>query len=264
MSLPQLSQQLGALLEASGNQMGQGNVFSLTLAQVKSIDDPDKLNRVKCLPIGVPDEELSDWCYVMTPMSGPERGLFLFPQVDDLVVLGYLENDPHRPIVLGGFWCTESKPPVAISEGKAEDYCLKTPQKVELTLHDEDKKQKLTITMPSGTVIEIDDEQQTVTTKNKGGDTSLLMKMKDGEIELKAKSKLSLTVGNASVVLEKNGNITIKGTGGDIKIEGKGINGKAQGTLAMQGTNASMKANANLELSANATASVKGTLLKLN
>ena len=261
---PGLYEQLDALLEANGNQMGQGNVFSLTLATVKTIKDDQNLNRVKCLPIGAKDDEITDWCYVMTPMSGPERGLFLFPQVDDLVVLGYLGNDPHRPVVLGGFWNTESKPPVPISDGKAEDYCLKTPNKVALELHDEDKKQKLTITMPSGTVIEIDDDKQTVTTKNKGGDTAMLMKMKDGEIELKAKSKLTLAVGNASVVLEKNGNITIKGTGGDIKIEGKGINGKAQGTLAMQGTNASMKANANLELSANATASVKGTLLKLN
>ncbi len=261
---PGLYEQLDALLEANGNQMGQGNVFSLTLATVKTIKDDQNLIRVKCLPIGAKDDEITDWCYVMTPMSGPERGLFLFPQVDDLVVLGYLGNDPHRPVVLGGFWNTESKPPVPISDGKAEDYCLKTPNKVSLELHDEDKKQKLTITMPSGTVIEIDDDKQTVTTKNKGGDTAMLMKMKDGEIELKAKSKLTLAVGNASVVLEKNGNITIKGTGGDIKIEGKGINGKAQGTLAMQGTNASMKANANLELSANATASVKGTLLKLN
>ena len=264
MSLPGLADQMSTLMSPGGGFTANPGVFSLMLATVKNINDDKKLNRVKCLPIGAPEDELTDWCYVMTPMGGKERGLFLFPQVGDLVVLGYLENDPHRPIVLGGFWCTESKPPVAISEGKAEDYCLKTPQKVELTLHDEDKKQKLTITMPSGTVIEIDDEQQTVTTKNKGGDTSLLMKMKDGEIELKAKSKLSLTVGNASVVLEKSGNITIKGSGGDITIEGKGINGKAQGTLAMQGLDASVKATKDLTLSATATASVKGTLLKLN
>ena len=261
---PPLSEQLNAMMEATGNQMGQGNVFSLTLATVKSIKDDDKLNRVKCLPIGANDNEQTDWCYVMTPMSGGERGLFLFPQVGDLVVLGYLENDPHRPIVLGGFWNSESKPPVAISDGKAEDYCLRTPHKVDLTLHDEDKKQKLTITMPSGTVIEIDDDKKTVTTKNKKGDTSMVMKMEDGEIELKAKSKLTLTSGNASVVLEKNGNITIKGKGGQISVEGKGISEKAQGTLALQGLDASVKATKDLNLNATGTTSVKGTLLKLN
>ena len=260
---PPLSEQLNAMLEATGNQMGQGSVFSLTLATVKDIKDKDNLNRVKCLPIGANDDEQTDWCYVMTPMSGPERGLFLFPQVGDLVVMGYLENDPHRPIVLGGFWCSESKPPLAVKDGKAEDYCLKTPNKVAMDIHDEDKKQKLTITMPSGNVIELDDDKNTVTTKNKSGDTSMLMKMKDGEIELKAKNKITISAGSASIVLEKNGNITIKGSG-DITIDGKGISGKAKGTLALQGLDASMKATKDLNLNSSGTATVKGTLLKLN
>ena len=213
MSLTGLTEQMSALMSPAGGQPG---VFSLTLATVKDIKDDKKLNRVKCLPIGAPDDEMTDWCYVMTPMGGKERGLFLFPQVDDLVVLGYLENDPHRPIVLGSFWNSETTPPYTIAEGKAEDYCLKTPNKVEMTLHDEDKKQKLTITMPSGIVIEIDDEKQTLTTKNKESDTVMTMKMKEGEVELTAKTKLTLKSGDASVTLEKNGNITVKGSGDEI------------------------------------------------
>ena len=264
MSIASLTENFEPLIEVNGNQMGQGNLFSLTLARVMDIKDEKNLNRVRCLPITGNENELSEWCYVMTPMSGPERGMFAFPKVDDLVVLGYLENDPHSPIVLGGFWNTESKPPIPVKDGKVDDYCLRTPNKVDLTLHDEDKKQKITVTMPSGTVLEIDDENQTVTTKNKGGDTSLLMKMKDGEIELKAKNKLTITVGNASLTMEKNGNISIKGTGGNISIEGKGVSGKAQGTLSMQGLDAKVQATKDLALSATGNASLKGMLLKLN
>jgi phage baseplate assembly protein gpV len=263
MSCPGIAEQMGALMGHGSDLGALGGVFSLTLATVKNINDEKKLNRVRCLPIGAPDEELSDWCYVMTPMGGKERGLFLFPQVDDLVVLGYLENDPHRPIVLGGFWNSETTPPYTVADGKAEDYCLKTPQKVEFTLHDEDKKQKLTVTMPSGIVIEIDDEQQTLTTKNKDSDTMLTMKMKDGEIELTAKSKLTLTSGNASITLEKDGNITVKGSG-DVTVDGKGVNVKASGQLTMKGNDIAATANKDLNLKATATASVKGTMLKLN
>ena len=262
MSPPGLGDQLSALME-SGSQTGQGNVFSLTLATVKNIKDDKNLNRVRCLPIGAPDAELTDWCYVMTPMGGKERGLFLFPQVGDLVVLAYLENDPHRPIVLGGFWSTESAPPLKVTDGKAEDYCLKTPQKVELSLHDEKKKQRLTVKMPSGIVVEIDDEKQTVTTKNKGGDTSLVMKLKEGEIEVKAKSKLTLSAGQASVTLEKNGKITLKG-GGDVTLDGKSVKAKAKGAVSIQGMDVSAKANKDLSLKSTGTASLKGTLLKLN
>ena len=264
MSMMELTNRIDALIGANSGRPKQGNTFSITLAEVKDINDKDKLNRVKCLPIGSKAGEETDWCYVMTPMSGPERGLFLFPQVGDLVVLGFLENDPHRPIVLGGFWAAASKPPIAVSDGKAEDYCLKTPHKVDFTLHDEDSKQKLTLTMPSGTVLEIDDDKQTVTTKNKAGDTSMLMKMKDGEIEFKAQKKLTITVGNATLTMEQSGNITIKGTGGNISIEGNNFSGKAQAQLGLEGADVSMKSNGNLAINATATASVKGMLLQLN
>ena len=264
MSASPMVEQADVMRQANGYQIGQGNVFTLRLATVKEIKDDQNLNRVKCLPLEGKDNEMTDWCYVMTPMSGAERGLFLFPQVDDLVVLGYLESDPHRPIVLGGFWTADSKPPVAIADGKAEDYCFITPNKVKFTLHDEDKKQKLTFTMPSEITMEIDDENQLVTTKNKGGDTSLQMNMKDGEIELKVKKKLTITVGNASVTLEDSGNITIKGTGGDISIEGNSIAGKSQGSLSLEGVDVDMKANMDLNINAMKMASVKGTILKLN
>ncbi len=260
---PPIIDQLSAIVEANGGQMGQGSVFTLTLATVKSINDDQKLNRVKCLPIGAPDNEMTDWCYVMTPMGGKERGLFLFPQVDDLVVLGYLESDPHRPIVLGSFWNTTSTPPLKVENNKAEDYCLKTPNKVDMSLHDEKNKQKLTVTMPSGIVVEIDDEKQTVTTKNKGGDTSMTMKMKDGELELKAKNKITLTAGQSSITLEGSGNITIKGSN-KISIEGTSIDGKAKGQMNLQGMDVSVKANKDVNINATANVNVKGLFINLN
>ncbi len=240
-----------------------GNVFSLKLATVKSISDDKKLNRVKCLPINAEENEMTDWCYVMAPMGGKESGLFLPPQVGDLVVLGYLGNDPHSPIVLGSYWSPDSQAPITIEDGKAQDYCLKTPKKIDLALHDEDKKQKVTVTMPSGIVIEIDDEQQTVTTKNKEGNTALLMKMKDGEIELTAKNKLTLTAGNASVTLEKNGDVTIKG-GGDVTLDGKAVSAKAQGEVSLQGMDVTLKASKDLNMSAGLAAALRGTPIKLN
>lgn len=258
-----IGEQLGALIEAAGGQMGQGSTFSLTLAEVKSINDDKKWNRVKCLPIGADDDQMTDWCYVMTPMGGKERGLFMFPQVGDLVVLGYLQNDPHRPIVLGSYWNSETSAPLTVADDKAEDYCLVTPNKVNLSLHDEDKKQKITITMPSGAVLEVDDENEKVVTKDKNGNTSLTMDLKNGAIELKASDKITLTAGNASITLEKSGKITIKGSDA-VAIEGRSVDGKAQGQMQLQGMDVTVKANKDLNMSATANASVKGMLLKLN
>ena len=185
----------------------------LTLAKVTNIKDEQNLNRVKCLPIGWADTDETDWCYVMAPMGGQECGAFFFPQVNDLVVLAFLDGDPHRPIVLGAYWNTETKPPLTVKDGKAEEYMLRTPKKIEMKLTDTDKKQKVTLTMPSGTVLNIDDENSKVELKDKNGDNSLTMDLKGGEITLKAKTKLTIKAGNTSIVLESGGNITQKGSG---------------------------------------------------
>ncbi len=258
-----LSEHINAIMDDSGSRLGQSKVYGLTLAVVKDVKDKKKLNRVRCLPIGQPDAEMSDWCYVMTPMGGKERGLFLFPKVGDMVILGYLGNDVHRPIVLGSFWNSESAPPEQVKNGKSEDYTLKTPTKVEVKIHDEDKKQKIYVNLPSGNQVVVDEDKQTILTRNKGNDTGIVMKMKDGEVELKAKKKLTIKAGKASITLENNGNITLKGSN-KVALDGKSVEAKAKGKLALQGMDVAAQANKGLDLKSTGTASIKGTLLKLN
>ena len=260
---PEISDLLATTLGASDGNAGRNGIFSLTLATVKNIKDKKNLNRVRCLPIGAKDDEMTDWCYVMTPMGGKESGLFLFPQVGDLVVLGYLGNNVHRPIVLGSFWSTASAPPLKVKDGKIQDYCFKTPTKMEVTVHDENKKQKIYVKTPTESQVIVDEEKQTILTRNKGNDTALIMKMKDGEVELKAKSKLTIKVGKGSITLDTNGDITLK-TSGKIVLDGKSVEGKAKGKLAMQGMDVAVQANKNLDMKAAAQASVKGAILKLN
>ncbi len=171
----------------------------LTLAKVTNIKDEQNLNRVKCLPIGWDDKDETDWCYVMAPMGGKECGAFFFPQVNDLVVLAFLDGDPHRPIVLGAYWNSETKPPLTVKDGKAEEYMLKTPKKIEMKLVDTDKQQKVTLTMPSGIVLTLDDETSKVSIQDKKGENALTMDMKGGNITLKAKTKISIEAGKTTL-----------------------------------------------------------------
>ena len=109
----------------NGRWSGRG----LSLAVVTNVNDEQKLNRVKCLPIENEQAEETDWCYVMAPLGGKNCGQFFFPNVNDLVVLAYLGGDPHRPMVLGGFWNTEVTPPYTIQDGKVYNFSIKTPRR---------------------------------------------------------------------------------------------------------------------------------------
>ena len=255
--------------------------FGLCMAKVTNITDPDKFNRVKCLPIGSKEVEETDWCYVMSPMGGKDSGLFVYPQVEDLVVLAYMDDDPHRPFVLGSFWNTETTPPLTIQDGKNQDYCLRTPKKIEILLHDEDQKQKLTLTMPSETKITVDDENKEVSVKDKAGKNTVTLNWEKGTIEAKAEKKLTLDAGGgkASITLEESGAITIKGNGA-ITVQGKSIEEKADGAVTVKGnsieakgsssvevkssSSAKVSAGTTLDLSGSLTTTVKGQMVKIN
>ena len=235
----------------------------LYLGVVTNINDEEKLNRVKCVPIENDDAEETDWCYVMAPLGGKSCGQFFFPSVNDLVVLAYLGGDPCRPMVLGGYWNTEVTPPYTIQEGKVYNYSIKTPSGTELLFYDEPDKQKVTLTLPSGTVLSIDDEKKAVALQDKSGENALTMDLQGGNIELKAKDKLTLAAGSTSVVLESSGNLTQK-SDSKISLETATLEEKGSAKVEVQGAAVEVKADTTMDLQATGTATVKGKMVNSN
>lgn len=259
-----LAEEFQAALDASGQGFGQQMSRSgLTLATVTNVSDDQKLNRVKCLPIENEKAEETDWCYVMTPFGGKSCGQFFFPNVGDLVVLGYLGGDPHRPMVLGGWWNNRVPPPYTIQNGKVQTFSIKTPSGTELLFDDEPKKQRVTLTLPSGTKLVIDDEKQSVALQDEAGNNALQMNLKGGEVVLKAKTKLTLSAGDTAIVLEAAGNLkqTAKN---QVTIQGATIEEKGSAKVAIQGAATEVKASSTLTLQASGPTTVKGAVINLN
>ena len=259
-----ITDELQAALAAAGQSPErQMERPGLSLAVVTNVNDEQKLNRVKCLPIENEQAEETDWCYVMAPLGGKNCGQFFFPNVNDLVVLAYLGGDPHRPMVLGGFWNTEVTPPYTIQDGKVYNFSIKTPGGTELLFYDEPQKQKLTMTLPSGTALTIDDEKKAVTLRDKGGENGLELDLQGGNVALKAKTKLTLSAGNTTVTLESSGNLTVKASG-KVAAEGASIEVKGSAKVAAEGAAVEIKANGTMNLQASGPVAVKGAMVNLN
>ncbi len=197
------------------------------------------------------------------PLGGKGCGQFFFPNVNDLVVLGYLGGDPHRPIVLGAFWNSEVTPPYTIEDGKVYHFSVKTPNGTELLLYDELEQQKATLTMPSGTRLCLDDGGQAVTLSDKDGKNLLTMALDKGEVTLAADTKLTLSAGDTAIVLESSGKMTQKAST-EIGLEAATIKGKASNQLALQGATAEVKADSTLNLKGGAQAALSGGMVKIN
>jgi uncharacterized protein involved in type VI secretion and phage assembly len=77
------------------------------LAQVLSVQDPSKLNRVQiCLfgVDGVPDQNGPIWARVAVPFAGGQRGAFFIPDVGDEVLVIFLSGDSRFPVIVGSMW----------------------------------------------------------------------------------------------------------------------------------------------------------------
>jgi len=253
---------LGEQLSSTG-VMHDMQKNGLELAVVTNIKDPQTLGRIKCRPItednGVAE---TDWCFVMAPAGGNGYGSFFFPNVDDLVVLGYLSGDVHHPIVLGSYWANDIAPPYKIEDGKNEVISAKTPTGSEIKFDDVKDKQKITVTTPSGAVILIDDEAKTLTVKG-NDDNKMTVKWEDGEIELKSKTKLTLSAGDTSIVLESSGKIEGKASQ-KISFEASDIELTGKSSINADGAMVSVNSKGELKLTASGNTTVKGTLVQIN
>ena len=235
----------------------------LELAIVTNIDDPDGLGRVKVKPVSESTKvKETDWCFCMTPAGGNDYGLFFFPNVDDQVIISYIDGEVHRPIVLGSRWNNSVAAPYKIEDDKNEVISIRTPTHSELKFEDEPDKQKITLTTPSGAIIHIDDEAKTITIKG-NDDNQMTMKWEDGEIELKAATKLTLSAGDTKITLESSGTISGEASQ-EVGFKAANVNLKGDSSFAAEGATAEVKASGTLTLEASGKTTLKGSLVQIN
>ena len=259
-----IAEQLQAVMDAAGQGMeAQMRRPGLTLAKVTNINDEQKLNRVKCLPIENEQAEETDWCYVMAPLGGKGCGQFFFPNVNDLVVLAYLGGDPHRPMVLGGFWDTKVTPPYTIQDGKVFNFSIKTPKGTELLFYDEPGKEKVTLTLPSGTTLTINDEAKSVALKDKGGENALEMDLQGGNVTLKAKTGLTLSAGQTKIALTSQGEVSISANQ-KVLVQTATLEEKGSASVTIQGGQTKVEGTGTLDLQSSGTANLKGAMVSIN
>jgi uncharacterized protein involved in type VI secretion and phage assembly len=236
----------------------------LELARITNINDPDGLGRVKCKRISgekkAPD---TDWCFCMTPSGGKSYGMFFFPNVGDIVYLAYLGGEVTNPVVLGRHWGGKAPAPYKIESGKNEVSSIKTPKGIEIKFDDADKKEKLTLTTPSGASVCLDEDKKTVEIRDKSSDNALVFKWEAGEITLKAKKKLTLSAGDTAITLESSGTLAVTAKS-SVKAEAANIELKAKSSVKAEGATAEVKATGQLSLQASGMAQLKGATVKIN
>ncbi|AUX33632.1 MULTISPECIES: type VI secretion system tip protein VgrG [Sorangium] len=196
----------GLLPAVSGLQIGVVAEFE---------DDPDEELRVKVILPGVDaKQDKAVWARLAAPDAGKARGYFFRPEPKDEVVVGFFNDDPRRPVILGALFGSKNAPPKVMGK----------PSK---------KNDKSGIVTKFGTTIQFldpDDGAKSIVLSDRHENS---ISMGEGGIEIKSKSKgdqdsitqNSITMGKDGIEitsskhlnLKIDGNVTISGKEVDIK-----------------------------------------------
>ncbi len=209
-------------------------VHNLQIGVVTNIhEDPDGEERIRVrLPI-IDSENDGVWARLTTLDGGDSRGMIFRPEIDDEVIVGFLNGDPRDPIILGSVFSSAKPAPVAAEEENNEKgFVSRSEMKV---LFDDDKV-SITIETPNGNKIVLSEDEGSILVEDENG------------------NKMEMT--SSGIDLETSGDINIKADG-DMNLEGTNVNIKASAQLTAEGS-------AGAELSSSGQAVVKGSIVMIN
>ncbi|BAZ03828.1 type VI secretion system tip protein VgrG [Calothrix sp. NIES-3974] len=224
---------------ASGLLPGVNGLQIGVVVQLK--DDPKGEDRILVKTPIIDSQSEGVWSRIATLDAGNNRGSFFRPEIGDEVVLGFLNDDPRDPIVLGMLNSSAKPAPLkAQDENHHKGFFTRSQMKVSF----DDGKKIITLETPGGNKIIISDEDKGITLKDQNGNT---MTMNDKGISIKSPK---------DITLEATGKLTLKATQ-DTSIEGLNVQVKANAQFKAQG-------NAGAEVSTSAIAILKGSLVQIN
>lgn len=196
-------------------------------------EDPEGEDRILVtIPI-VDGEKQGVWCRVSTLDAGENRGSFFRPEIKDEVIVGFINEDPNDPVVLGMLHSSAKPAPIVASDDNHEKGFV---TRSEMKLMFDDDKISVTIETPAGKKIVMDEDADVITIEDEHSNI--------------------ITMDSSGIIMESAGDIGIKATG-DVTIEGMNVGIKANAEFKAEGA-------AGAEVSTSAIAVLKGSLVQIN
>lgn len=191
------------------------SIQGLQLAEVVSISqDPAAEYRVQVKLASTAEGQTGSWARLANFYATANAGDIFYPEIGDEVVVGFLENDPRFPVILGSLYSKGKIPPVVQADNTNYTKALVTKSQLKLTFDDQNKV--ITILTPGGNTITLSDTAQgiQITDMNQNSikmSSSGINITSMSDITVQATGTLSLT-GNSAVKITSPLDVTATGT----------------------------------------------------
>jgi uncharacterized protein involved in type VI secretion and phage assembly len=202
------------------------------------------------------------------PIATQQIGLVNIPNVDDLVLVSFLNGDLQAPVVIGRLYNEDQKPP----DNKIDELVYVAP---DMTGDDENAR-RVYVEFPSGIKLTMTEDIVNL----EAGETTLKIN-RDGNVEIECKEAVSITATGEmtfkaekifmesekamefkaeSTKMETSQDMEFK-AGAETKIEGQsGVSMTSSATMDLKGsTGVTMESDTTMEIKAGATANIEAT-----
>ncbi len=225
-------------------------VDGLQIGVVMKLDeDPDGQNKIQVSVPVLQAETEGVWARLANFYASSGFGSFFIPEIGDEVVLGYFNDDPSYPVILGSLYSSSLKPP---NELTADNFIKAIVTKSLMKVEFDDDKKIITIVTPGENKIVISDEDKSILLEDQNGNK---VQLGEDGILLDSPKDISITA-KGKITLDAMGEIGITSKA-DVKIAGMNINNAAQVGFVAKG-------NATAEISASGQTTVKGAMVMIN
>jgi Rhs element Vgr protein len=211
----------GLLPAISGLQIG-------IVTQLES--DPDGEHRIQVRIPVIDGSADGIWARVACLDAGNERCSFFRPEVNDEVIVGFVNDDPRNAVVLGMLNSSAKPVPTDVFEETDDNHIKGFVTRSKITLTFDDEKKIITMKTPGNNQLVLDDDKGNIVLKDQSGNTitmssdgisiesakDLLLKATNNvivegiKIEASASSEFEAK-GNTKASLQSSGQTAVKG-----------------------------------------------------
>ncbi|MEP6466958.1 MAG: type VI secretion system tip protein VgrG [Parafilimonas sp.] len=224
-------------------------IQGLQIGVVTDIEsDPDSQDRIRVrLPI-IDANEDGVWSRIACLDAGNNRGTFFRPEIGDEVIVGFLNNDPRNPVVLG-MLNSSAKPAPLQGSNQNDEKGYVSRSGMKMIFNDDEKSLK--IETPAGKKVTISEADAVMTLEDENG------------------NKISMD--SSAISIESAADISLKAAG-DLTIEAVNISLSPSSSFALSTGGASLNAGSgsailsapSVTVEGSGTATIKGGIVMIN
>ena len=225
-------------------------VEGLQIGVVLQLDeDPDAQARVKVSVPILGEGAEGVWARLANFYASNSFGAFFIPEIGDEVLLGYLNNDPSNPVVLGSLYSGKNPPPYELT---ADNFIKALVTKSLLKIEFDDEKKIITVITPGDNKLVISDEDKSILLEDQNGNK---VELGSDGITLDSPKDINIKA-QGKITIDAMGEVGVNSKA-DVSVAGLNVNHEAQVGFAAKG-------NATAELSASGQTTVKGAMVMIN